>query len=452
MEENKDIMEENNEPKTVAEPEGLEVCPECPPIGEEPVKEQSEPQISRSEYAYNWRSGESAAPTEKRKHASVAIPVLCVVCAVLAIALMATVGTLAFVLSGRETPANVNGSIADIVDMCYDHTVVIQTRRTNDQGEKEYPIGTGIVLTENGYIATNSHVIKAAENITVTTYEGKTYSGKVIADDPAKDIALVKLSLDEGESLKTARIGDYDDIRVGDRVFAIGTPYSPSFAYTVSVGHVSHRERMMSTYGGGAVTMVQIDVPVNHGNSGGPLINERGEVIGIVTLKLNESYEGINFAIPISEHMNFFNSAIDADMAKPQLGVTGVSVEADAYYYINDRSASRVYLDDTGYYLKETSYSSKYYLSEDESQSVRYAKDSGFMILGITENSDANGKLSIYDIVTEFDGVKLLNDAENDPYDTVVGILGTKKASDEVKVKYLREGIESEVTLALREK
>ena len=155
----------------------------------------------------------------------------------------------------------------------------------------------------------------------------------------------------------------------------------------------------------------------------------------------------------MSEYMDFFNYEIERDMSKPQLGVVGFSVEADSYYYINGSSSTFVYKDDADgrYYIYE-SYSSKYYLTPEESQNVFYAKESGFLITEITENSDANGKLKPYDIITEFDGVRLVLDENNDPYETVVGILAGKKASDVVKVKYLRDGKERETQIGLKEK
>ena len=437
MEENKDLInEENTEPEEIKESA----------TGEEALAEV------KPEYVYNWSADGKNEP-ERLKQKFSPVVLLSVICAVLAIALIATVGTLAFVLSnGDKGVSELSGaSVAGIAEECSPCTVAIEVKMIVD-GETKYGVGTGIILTENGYIATNSHVINEAESITVINHNGKEYSAKVIAEDTKNDIALLRVNPDEGEKFKAAKIGDYKDVRTGDRVIAIGTPYSTDLAWTVSVGHVSYLDRDTVTYGGGVTSMIQIDVPVNRGNSGGPLINENGEVIGIVTQKLKDGYEGINFAIPISEHEDFFFDAIDDDMAKPQLGVTGVSVEAGAYYLIKDRGATRVYLDETGYYIKGNSFYARYDLTEEESRDVRHAEKSGFMILGTVEGSDAEGKLKMYDIVTSFDGKELKNDALNDPYDTVVGILGTKKASDIVEVKYLRDGKEYTVKLALKEK
>ena len=361
--------------------------------------------------------------------------------------------------TGDESePPQVSGgsaSVADIAEAGCEYTVAIQILREYEDGTVALGTGTGIILTENGYIATNSHVVSDADRINVYTYDGKTYSGNIVADDPSHDVALIRINpSDSDEPFKTAHVGQYKNVRVGDQVVAIGTPHSIDYAWTVSVGHVSNMGRDIVVESGTKVTMIQIDVPVNPGNSGGPLINEKGEVIGIVAAKLDSKYEGINFAIPVSEHMEFFDSAIENDMSKPQLGVLGFSVEADSYYYIEGSTSVRVFddKDGKGYYMYDSYYGSKYYLSDEESANVYYVKESGFLITGITENSDANGKLNPFDIITEFDGKKLVLDDNNDPYDTVVDILATKKATDVVKVKYLRDGKEHEAQISLKEK
>ena len=403
---------------------------------------------------------EQKSGKELRKSRSALLAVLIATCALLAVTAIVLVGVIAFMAGSQRapegTPDNTDQgqSVSDIADLGREYTVAIQTRIVTSQGTVSVGVGTGIILTENGYIATNSHVVSGAESITVYTYEGKTYGGKVIEDDPSHDIALIRINPDNSsEKFKTAKIGDYDKVKVGDRVVAIGTPHSIDYAWTTSVGYVSYLGRKMSISNGAEVAMIQTDTPVNPGNSGGPLINSAGEVIGIVSAKLDMDYEGINFAIPISEYMKFFNNGIDEDMEKPQLGVTGTSVSDDSYYLIRDRGATRVFDDNDGkgYYMKDT-IGQRYYLSEEEYEQVVYVKKSGFMILGITENSDANGKLQIYDVITEFDGVELIYDNDNIPYDTVVDILARKKAADKVSVKYVRDGNEKETVLSLKEK
>ena len=456
-------MEENRaEKQNLADSEASDVvCESAEPIAE-PIEadaaEQS-PSAPKEEYVYtpavmqkNGTNGNS------EKKASAIIASLLITCSVLFLCVVFL--TVALFTAGgspgnqRPGPGGISGtlSVSDIAEECSEFTVAIQTRTPSSSGSVTLGTGSGIILTENGYIATNSHVVSGADTITVYTHDGNSYGARLIADDPDHDIALIRITL-QTEKLATATVGDYEAVRVGDEVVAIGTPHSIDYAWTVSVGHISNVGREIGVPNGNGVKMIQMDVPVNPGNSGGPLINMSGEVIGIVSAKLDEKYEGINFAIPMSEYMDFFNSEIEKDMSKPQLGVVGFSVEADSYYYINGSSSTFVYKDDADgrYYIYE-SYSSKYYLTPEESQNVFYAKESGFLITEITENSDANGKLRPYDIITEFDGVRLVLDENNDPYETVVGILAKKKASDVVKVKYLRDGKERETQIGLKEK
>lgn len=439
--------EENTEITEGAQPEAIE----------EQLPDQKEEYV----YAPALKPEKMSANKSGEKKASAVIASLLVACAVLLICVvLLTVALFIAKKSPDEDPGNggpISGAdmltVSDVAEICSDFTVAIQVRRTSSSGSITLGTGSGFFLTENGYIATNSHVVSETDSITVYTRNGKSYGAKIIADDPSHDIALIRIT-SENEKFAVATVADYKNVRVGDEVVAIGTPHSIEYAWTVSVGHVSHTDRQISVPSGNGIKMMQIDVPVNPGNSGGPLINMAGEVVGIVAAKLDQKYEGINFAIPVSEHMEFFDSAIENDMSKPQLGVVGFSVEADSYYYIEGSTSVRVFddKDGKGYYMYDSYYGSKYYLSDEESANVYYVKESGFLITGITENSDANGKLNPFDIITEFDGKKLVLDDNNDPYDTVVDILATKKATDVVKVKYLRDGKEHEAQISLKEK
>ncbi len=433
--------------------------PKAEEEAEAPTEEKTAP-----EYIYSWSAEaakkESFTANKREKNGKAPlIALLSVLCCLLVVTVVLLSFMIAFYLKPPAGENSGGGSgalegelltVTQIAQKCNEYTVAIQTRTVTAGGNLSLGTGSGIILTENGYIATNSHVVSDAESITVHTYNGKTYSGKVIADDPAHDVALIRINPNENEKFTAADIADYGTVAVGERVVAIGTPHSIEYAWTVSVGYVSHLKRSMNTAAGASVKMIQIDVPVNHGNSGGPLINGNGEVIGIVSAKLSDDYEGINFAIPISEYMDFFEDGIDGDMAKPQLGVTGVSVIGGNRYFIDDDAAYTVMSDEDGDYIY-VNYLPRY-LTEDEQKKVIEVKKSGFLIFGISENSDANGKLRPYDVVIEFDGTELVYDDTHDPYDTVIDILAGKKASDVVKVKYMRDGIEHETSIALKEK
>lgn len=166
--------------------------------------------------------------------------------------------------------------------------------------EVEVPTyGSGFVFDREGHIMTNNHVVRDAEEITVTLHDGIKYEAKVIGQDPATDVAIIKVESDE--SLPTLPLGDSDAMRVGDWVVAVGNPFH-ELQGTLTVGVVSAVGRSDLRIAGGAPIyqkFIQTDASINYGNSGGPLCNLRGEVIGINTA-INPSGQGIGFAIPIN--------------------------------------------------------------------------------------------------------------------------------------------------------
>lgn len=176
--------------------------------------------------------------------------------------------------------------------------------------ERQIPqrgIGTGFVFRPDGYILTNEHVIRGANQIKVTFIDGKEYEGRVIGSDSLTDIAVVKI---EANNLPTVPLGDSDKARVGEFVIAIGNPYGLS--HTVTVGVLSAKGRPISAGDSGREyeNFLQTDAAINPGNSGGPLLNLQGEVIGINTAILPYA-QGIGFAIPINMARSILNQLID---------------------------------------------------------------------------------------------------------------------------------------------
>ncbi|MDQ0148858.1 S1C family serine protease [Eubacterium multiforme] len=161
-------------------------------------------------------------------------------------------------------------------------------------------IGSGFIINKEGYILTNYHVVKGAQEVTVTLSTGKEVKAKVVNYDENQDIAMIKL---EGKFQvpAVAELGNSSDVKPGEDVIAIGTPLSKDFAQTVTKGVVSAVGRSVNTETGKQVNLIQTDAAINPGNSGGPLVNSEGKVIGINTLKLAGGAEGIGFAIPINE-------------------------------------------------------------------------------------------------------------------------------------------------------
>lgn len=162
--------------------------------------------------------------------------------------------------------------------------------------------GSGFVLTADGYVVTNYHVVEGASQLTVTMHNGKEYTAKMVGGDSANDVALLKV---EATDLQAVKIGSSTALIVGDQVVAIGNPLG-ELTSTLTVGYISAKERNVST-DGMAINMIQTDAAINSGNSGGPLFNMKGEVIGITTAKYSgtsssgASIEGIGFAIPIDD-------------------------------------------------------------------------------------------------------------------------------------------------------
>jgi serine protease Do len=161
------------------------------------------------------------------------------------------------------------------------------------QSRKASSLGSGFVISEDGYILTNDHVVDGADEITVKLSDGREYSGEVRGLDPKLDLALIKI--EAGEDLPVARLGESDGIKVGEWVMAIGNPFG--LEQTVTVGIVSAKGRVIGA--GPYDDFIQTDASINPGNSGGPLFNMEGEVVGINTAIIAGG-QGIGFAIPVN--------------------------------------------------------------------------------------------------------------------------------------------------------
>ena len=196
--------------------------------------------------------------------------------------------------------------------------------------------GSGFVLTEDGYVVTNHHVVENATGVTVTMHDGTEYKAKVIGSDSTNDVALLKI--EEDVKLQAVEVGSSESLNVGDQVIAIGNPLG-ELTSTLTVGYVSAKERDVTT-DGTTINMIQTDAAINSGNSGGPLFNSRGEVVGITTAKYSGSsssgatIEGIGFAIPIDDVMPLVNDLRDFGyIHSAYLGVMVVNTDPNAAAY-----------------------------------------------------------------------------------------------------------------------
>ncbi len=254
---------------------------------------------------------------------------------------------------------------------------------------KPYSIGSGFVIdSENGYIATNHHVIESGDEITVVFYNGEEYSAQIVGSDATTDIAVLHI---DAENIPQVSFGDSSKVMIGENVVAIGTPFDQTLAGTMTCGIISGIARDIDiTNDAGKViktmTLLQTDCSINPGNSGGPLIDMAGNVVGITSMKLvDEQYEGIGFAIPITSAIDIFQKLIagedigdsDIAVATPQIGITVYDVEDGLEYF-----RIRPYCE--------------------------YPE--GVLVADIELSSSAYiAGLSRYDIITDFNGTKVTN-------------------------------------------
>jgi Do/DeqQ family serine protease len=211
-------------------------------------------------------------------------------------------------------------------------------RRAPQQREYREPdkqgAGSGVIISSDGYIVTNNHVVEGATDITVKLNDNREFTGKVIGTDPTTDLALVKV---EGKDLPTLPIGDSDQLKIGQWVLAVGNPFN--LTSTVTAGIVSAKARSLGA--NGIESFIQTDAAINAGNSGGALVNEQGELVGINAMLYSQtgSYAGYGFAIPTSimnhvvEDLKAFGS-----VQRAVLGIRGGDVST---YIDNEKARGR---------------------------------------------------------------------------------------------------------------
>lgn len=226
------------------------------------------------------------------------------------------------------TPAQVYArNVASVVGITCDSTAVI-----GGQSIQTTVTGSGFLLSEDGYVVTNYHVVAEAATITVVTQDAEAHEAALVGRDTTADMALLKV---EGEHFQPVTLGSSTELAIGDMVVAIGNPLSALEA-TQTVGYISGKNREVST-DNNVVNMLQTDAAINSGNSGGPLFNMRGEVVGITTAKYSgtsasgASIEGLSFAIPIDDLKKSMEDLMTQGYIRSAyLGIRGMDVEAAA--------------------------------------------------------------------------------------------------------------------------
>jgi serine protease Do len=270
---------------------------------------------------------------------------------------------------------------------------------------KQKSLGSGFIISHDGYIFTNNHVVEQADKILVKLSDGKEYEAKVIGKDAKTDIALIKIKTTD--SLPVAETGDSEKLRVGDWVLAIGNPFG--LEQTVTAGIVSAKGRVIGA--GPYDNFIQTDASINPGNSGGPLFNMEGKVIGINTAIVAQG-QGIGFAIPISMAKNILPDL--KAKGKVTRGWLGVSVQD---------------------------------ITEDLAKSMKLKERSGALIADVFAGDPADkAGLKSGDIVTEINGKKI-----KDMHELLMMIAGFR-VGETVKVKIIRDGQEKELSITVAER
>lgn len=240
--------------------------------------------------------------------------------------------------------------IADAVEKVYDSVVTIETYKK----EKLYATGTGFVYKNengNGYILTNNHVIESADSVRVVFTNNNSVEAKIVGSDKYADIAV--LTVDSKNVLSVAELGSNSSSRIGDTVFAVGAPIdSSAYSWTVTRGILSGKDRMVevsltnSSVSDWVMSVIQTDAAINSGNSGGPLSNSNGEVIGITSMKLASSQiEGMGFAIPIEDALWYAEKFESGEtITRPYLGVSMYNL-SNILIRVDAPVSSGVYVD-----------------------------------------------------------------------------------------------------------
>ena len=234
-------------------------------------------------------------------------------------------------INEKETPSAAL-SVSEVSELVSPGTVLIYASGTDDAG-----FGTGFFISEDGYIVTNYHIVQNSARVTVTLYEGEELEAQTLWYSVSDDLALLKV---EGRGFAPLTIGNSDAVQVGDTAIAVGNPAGNLCPWTTTQGIISAVDREVTVEEPRAIvdlTMLQTDAQVNPGNSGGPLCNDRGEVIGIVARKMT-NYEGIGLAIPINGAMELVEAYLRTgstdrvtsaiSRVRPTIGIQAASLKA----------------------------------------------------------------------------------------------------------------------------
>ncbi len=293
--------------------------------------------------------------------------------------------------------------------------VNINAQITVQQGWQQYQAtsaGSGFILSEDGYIVTNYHVINGASSIQVTLYNGETYDATYIGGEELNDVAVLKIDV---SGLKPVVLGDSDTLVVGEQVSTIGNALG-SYSFSQTSGYVSGVGRTVTMSDGTVMNMIQTDCTINSGNSGGPLFNQYGQVVGITSAKLSNNgdssdaaIEGIGFAIPINDVIDIITDYME-------------------YGYVTDRPSMGVSVQDIS------------------DMAERFGWPSGAYVMEVTEGSCADtAGIQQGDIITAIDGTEITSVSQ------LTSVKNSYRAGDTVTVTVYRAGQYLELSLTFDE-
>lgn len=273
------------------------------------------------------------------------------------------------------------------------------TQKRQIQTPKKQATGSGVIISEDGYIVTNNHVVEGADELTVTLNDNSEYSARIIGTDKTTDLALIKIN---GKDLPTLPIGDSDKLKVGEWVLAVGNPFNLNS--TVTAGIVSAKARSLGA--NGVESFIQTDAAINAGNSGGALVNTQGELVGINAMLYSQtgSYSGYGFAIPTTIMKKVVNDLKQyGEVQRAVLLISGL----DVHNYIDQQ--------------------------KDKGETVDLGTNDGIYVKDVDpDGAGAQAGLKEGDVITKLDDRTLTKMSELQEY------LANKKPGDKVTITYLR--------------
>ncbi len=331
-----------------------------------------------------------------------------------------TFGKTTIVNKSEKEVTVTDSGIADAVEKVYDSTVIVEVYSKNTL----YGSGSGFIFKKDNdvyYVMTNNHVITKATSVKIVLSNGKSYDTTLIGSDKYLDVAILGIKTED--ELSVAEIGSSENMRVGDTVFTVGAPVDANtYSGTVTRGILSGKDRMVSVSTSNSyvadyiMKSLQTDATINSGNSGGPLCNANGQVIGITNMKLvATSVENMSFAIPIEEAMEYAEKILNKeDTTRPTLGVQMADLSAAAQL--------------------------KFYYGIDIPDNL----ESGVVVAGVVDNSDASrAGIKTGDIITQIDGKNVSSMAE------LKYQLYQHNIGDKIKITLYRDGKEKTVEATL---